>query len=127
MKAKTIKILYWVFTGLFVLFMLFSAYSELSQIPQAQELMKHLGYPLYVNYIIGAAKVLGAIALVQWKFRTIKEWAYAGFTIDILGASLSMVLSRDPIGSSLFTLVFLMPMFLSYYFWKMMEKARDYR
>src|SRR3989338_9631853 len=116
MKAKTIKILYWVFTGLFVLFMLLSAYSELSEIPQAQELMTHLGYPLYVNYIIGAAKVLGAIALVQWKWKTIKEWAYAGFTIDILGASLSMIFNGDPIGNAVFPLVFLVPMFLAYYF-----------
>ena len=62
MKPRTIKIIYWAVTILFSLFMLFSGVSEIMQTAQAQEIMKHLGYPMYVNTIIGVAKVLGAIA-----------------------------------------------------------------
>ena len=117
MKAKTKKILYWVFTILFAAFMLFSAEQELMQTQSAQDVMTQLGYPIYVNYIIGIAKVLGALAILQWRFRTIKEWAYAGFTIDIVGAALSNGFVEG-IGTALFTLVFLVPMALSYWLWK---------
>src|ERR1051325_3120964 len=89
MSGRTKAILYWVFTGLFSAFMLFSAFTELAQIDQAKELLRHLGYPLYLNEILGVAKVLGLIAILQPRFTTVKEWAYAGFTIDIVGASVS--------------------------------------
>jgi len=42
MKPKTIKIIYWVLTGLFAMAMLFSGVSELMQNEQAVEVMKHL-------------------------------------------------------------------------------------
>lgn len=122
MKPKTIKILYWAVTILFSLFMLFSGISEIMQTEQGKEIMKHLGYPMYVNTIIGVAKILGAIALLQWKFKTIKEWAYAGFTIDIIGASASFYFTGDGIVAALMPFAFLAVMFLSYFLWKKVEK-----
>ena len=124
MGTKTIKIVYWVVTILFVLFMLFSGVTEILQIEQAKEVMKHLGYPIYVNTIIGVAKILGALALLQWKFKTIKEWAYAGFTIDIIGAAASFHFNGDSIGTQLSPFIFLAVMFLSYFLWKKVDKLQ---
>lgn len=124
MKPKTIKIIYWIVTVLFSLFMLFSGVTELMQTKQSVEIMKHLGYPAYVNTIIGVAKILGAIAILQWKFRTVKEWAYAGFTIDFIGAGASMYLAGDGILMALSPLIFLAVMFISYYLWKKVEKMQ---
>ena len=121
MKPKTIKIIYWAVTILFSLFMLFSGASEVMQIEQAKELMKHLGYPIYVNTIIGVAKILGAIAVLQWKSRTLKEWAYAGFTIDFIGAGASFYFAGDEILLALSPMIFLAVMFLSYFLWKKVE------
>lgn len=121
MKPKTIKIFYWVVTILFSLSMLFSGITEVLQIEQAKEVMKHLGYPIYVNTIIGTAKILGVIAILQWKFKTIKEWAYAGFTIDIIGAAASMFFAGDGIFMALSTMPFLAVMFASYFLWKKVE------
>src|SRR3989344_9039178 len=90
MKPKTIKIWYWIITIIFCAFMTFSAYSELIQTESAQKAMVDLGYPIYLNYILGVAKILGVIALLIPSFKIIKEWAYAGFTFDILGAGLSI-------------------------------------
>jgi hypothetical protein len=45
-----------------------------------------LGYPLYMLAILGTAKILGSVALVVPKFPRLKEWAYAGFVFDFLGA-----------------------------------------
>ena len=122
MKPTTIKIIYWIVTILFALFMLVGAVSEIIQTKQSKELMKHLGYPIYVNTIIGVAKILGIIAILQWKFRIIKEWAYAGFTIDLIGASASMFFTGDGILTAVSPMIFLAVMFFSYFLWKKMEK-----
>ena len=119
---KTIKIIYWIVTGLFALFMLYSGYSEVMQIPQAQELMKHLGYPIYVNTIIGVAKIIGAVSILQWKFKTLKEWAYSGFAIDFVAAGASMYFAGDGILMALSVSIFLTVMFVSYFLWKKVEK-----
>jgi len=124
MKPKTIRIIYWIVTILFSLAMLFSGITEVLQIEQAKEVMKHLGYPIYVNMIIGTAKLLGVIAILQWKFKTIKEWAYAGFTIDIIGAAASILFAGDGILMALPTLPFLVVMFASYFLWKKMEQQK---
>ncbi|MEK6984619.1 MAG: DoxX family protein [Nanoarchaeota archaeon] len=124
MKPKTIKIIYWIITILFSLFMLFSGVSEIIQTEQAKEVMKHLGYPIYVNTIIGVAKILGVIAILQWKFKTIKEWAYAGFTIDFIGAGASIYFSGDGILKALPIIPFLAVMFISYFLWKKVDKIR---
>ena len=122
MKLKTIKVVYWVVTFLFTFVMLFSGISELLGTQQGNEIILHLGYPLYINIILGVAKILGAIALVQIRFRTIKEWAYAGFTIDILGASASYALNGDGLVATLSPLPFLAVMFVSYFLWKKMDR-----
>ena len=46
----------------------------------------HLGYPVYLLKFLGAAKKLGVLAIVTGKFPAFKEWAYAGFAFDLLGA-----------------------------------------
>ena len=118
MQPKTTKILYWVFTGIFCVGMLFSAFSELMQVESAQQVMIKLGYPIYLNFILGIAKVLGIVAILQWKYKTVKEWAYAGFMIDFIGAGASIYFSKGGILSALTVLPFIAVMFVSYWLWK---------
>lgn len=118
MQKRTIKIIYWVITLLFAVFMLFSAISELSQTTSANKVLIDMGYPTYLNMIIGVAKVLGVIALIQSKFNIVKEWAYAGFVFDLLGAMFSFILLGGGISSVLFMLPFLIVIFTSYTLWR---------
>jgi len=118
MKAKTAKIVYWCVTILFVLGMAYSGISELMQGEKANEVMVGLGYPVYLNIILGVAKVLGVFAILQTKFKTLKEWAYAGFAFDFIGASASFLLNGNGILFALSTLPFLVLMFVSYFMWK---------
>ncbi len=127
MKQKTIKIIYWITTVLFALFMLFSGLTGLMPNEQTIETMKHLGYAPHVIIIISIAKILGSIALLQNKYKTIKEWAYSGFTIDIIGASASIYFVGDGIGMVLFPLVFLAVMFVSYFSWKRLGVKKSKR
>jgi uncharacterized membrane protein YphA (DoxX/SURF4 family) len=57
--------------------------------------MKHLGYPRYFLTFLGIGRFLGAIAIVIPRFPRLKEWAYAGFVIDLIGASASHAYAGD--------------------------------
>lgn len=118
---KKIKIAYWTVTILFALAMLQSGFVQLIQSEGSKEVMAHLGYPVYVSTILGAAKLLGAIVLVAGTFKTLKEWAYAGFAFDLIGASASGAFTGE-ILVVIVPLVYLVVMFLSYILWKKMKQ-----
>jgi uncharacterized membrane protein YphA (DoxX/SURF4 family) len=89
---KKTKILYWIFTGLFAAFMTFSAIPDIISTPEAIQLVHdQLGYPLYLLPFLGIAKILGAIVIVIPGFNRLKEWAYAGLFIDLIGATYSLI------------------------------------
>ena len=80
---------YWITTVLFCLAMGGGGVLNLIRFEGQQQAMSALGYPDYLMSILGVAKVLGVIALVIPKVPLLKEWAYAGFTFDLLGAAAS--------------------------------------
>ena len=89
---KKTNILYWVFTVLFAGFMIFSAIPDALVTQDAIKIVHDfLGYPVYIIGFIGIAKLLGAIILLVPGLRKIKEWAYAGLMIDLLGATYSVI------------------------------------
>ena len=118
MKPKTIKIIYWAVTIIFCLANLFSGISGFFPNQQSLDIMKQLGYPAYLLFILGVAKTLGSIAILQTKFKTIKEWAYAGFAIDYIGAAASFYFIHSDLISILFPLIFIAVLFASYFLWK---------
>lgn len=122
MKPKTIKIIYWIVTILFCLANFFSGIAELFPNQQGLDVMKLLGYPAYFLTILGIAKILGSVAIIQTKFRTVKEWAYAGFTIDYISASASFYFVNRDVFGILIPIMFLAVMFLSYSLWKKVEQ-----
>jgi hypothetical protein len=97
---KKIKILYWVFTGLFAALMLFSSIPDILSVPVAVEGFKQMGYPVYLLPFIGTAKLLGVFAILVPGYARIKEWAYAGLVIDLAGATYSIILSGKSAGDA---------------------------
>jgi uncharacterized membrane protein YphA (DoxX/SURF4 family) len=75
-----------------------------------------LGYPLYIMKILGLAKVLGGVAILSGRFPRLKEWAYAGFAFDFLGATASHVLAGDPAHAPA-PFVFFLVLMASYTLW----------
>jgi hypothetical protein len=122
MSSKSVRVWYWIITILFSLFMLFSAYGGFFPNEQTYGLLELLQLPLYLLQILGIAKILGVIAILQTKWATIKEWAYAGFTFDIIGAGLCFAFIGAGAGAVLFTWIFLIPLFLSYWLGKKAQK-----
>ena len=125
MKPKTVKILYWTFTIVFAVFLLLDGIGGVTQQQAGQDVMKHLGYPMYVLIIFGIAKILGVIAIVQTKFQTIKEWAYAGFAFNFIGAFASRAAVGDGAGETIFPLIMLGIMFIPYFLWKKYERIKN--
>ena len=122
---KSIKITYWVFTILLVILMLFSALASFKQSPDGVALMKHIEYPYSVLTLLSIAKILGVIAILVPGFPRLKEWAYAGFTFDLVGAIYASLSVGDPISLSLPIFLGLIFVFGSYIFYhKKMKGAK---
>jgi len=68
--------------------------------------------------ILGIAKLLGGIAILYGRFPTLKEWAYAGYTFNLLGASASHAFSGDPLLKIMVPIVILAFVLVSYRQWK---------
>jgi hypothetical protein len=105
---------YWGITGLFAALMLLSASMYLSGAAQIRGVLAHLGYPAYLLTILGTAKLLGTLALLQNRVPTLREWAYAGFTIDLIGATASHLFAGDPVSVAMLPAMFLLPLAVSY-------------
>ena len=86
---------YWVATALFCLAMTAGGTMNLMRAEMQKEAMTALGYPDYLMTILGVAKILGVIALLIPGVPLLKEWAYAGFTFDLLGAGSSHAFVGD--------------------------------
>jgi hypothetical protein len=84
---KTKTIVYWTVTVLFCLQMSFTAYNELAS-PQVVEAFTRLGFPSHAFQMeLSVAKVFGVLALLlPFVPARLKEWAYAGFAINLVSA-----------------------------------------
>ena len=116
--TKRNRIIYWVLTILLVvpgagggLVELFTSGPE-----SIVKTMQLLGYPLYLMKILGFAKVLGGLAILTGKIPRLKEWAYAGFAINFLGATASHVLADDSV-NAIFPFLFFLVLMASYALW----------
>lgn len=98
---------YWIATGLFCLLFALAGMGNLLRIDAQREAIAALGYPSYLMTILGVAKLLGVIALLTPGLPLLKEWAYAGFAFDMLGASASHAFVSDPVPSVIVPLVVL--------------------
>jgi hypothetical protein len=78
-------------TGLVAAVMVFSGVLYLVGPRPVLDVMRELGYPPYFVPLLGVAKLLGVVALVApWpRAATLREWAYAGFTFDLVAAVVS--------------------------------------
>ncbi|MFP7224532.1 DoxX family protein [Priestia filamentosa] len=95
MKTKGKMIAYWTVTSLLAVSILLSGIGQLMKLGGNIELVKNIGYPLYIMNILGIWKILGVIAIVFPGFPRLKEWAHAGIFFLMTGAALSHVFAND--------------------------------
>ena len=102
-------------TVVFSLVMTGSALLFLSGAPKVAESLGALGYPAYLAKLLGAAKLCGVAALWLPLPKALREWAYAGFAFNLLGAVASHLASPGPRAHALQPAVLLVPLLLSYF------------
>ena len=93
-RTKGSAIGFWIVTALFCLQMGFTAYAEL-RLPQVAAAFTHLGFPAYFRVELSWAKLLGVVLLLAPVPARLKEWAYAGFAIDLGSAVLAHLAAGD--------------------------------
>jgi DoxX-like family len=110
---KGIRVAARVATGLFVAIMTLSGILYVIGPKPIIAAMSELGYPLYLLKLLGIAKLLGVVGLVVPDRPRLREWAYAGFTFDLVGAIVSH-LATGGVSHVAPALVLLVIMTLSY-------------
>jgi len=112
---KKTNIFYWLVTILFALVMLSSAIPNIMSTKTWEDILKGLGYPLYMLPFLGVAKLIGIIIILIPGFPRLKEWAYAGFVIDLAAATYSIIAVGTPFSMWWSMLLFFALAFGSYY------------
>lgn len=114
-QSKGKLIVFWVATVLVVVSQFISGVLDWMGFEPLVEAMTSLGYPLYVLKILGTFKILGVIAIAIPGAKRLKEWAYAGFVFDFLGAAASHALNGDAVGEVIPPVVLLGILLASYF------------
>ena len=119
-RSRSTTVVYWIVTAIFCLQMGFTAYAQL-RLPQVAEMFTHLGFPAYFRVELSVAKLLGVVVLLAPVPPRLKEWAYAGFAIDIASALIAHFAVGDgpPVWSWAAGTGVLWG--LSYFFWRRLQ------
>ncbi|MEO8855202.1 MAG: DoxX family protein [Ginsengibacter sp.] len=118
MKRRN-KIIYWIATAWLALGMVSTGAVQLFKGNTGQggvDMIRHLGFPIYILTILGIWKILGVIAVLIPKFGLLKEWAYAGFFFVMSGAILSHIALNDSVKEMLPAMFLLALTIVSWYF-----------
>lgn len=117
---KRDKIIFYVATGLLTLLMLFSVSMYFFKHEDIVKAFTSFGYPSYIIYPYAVVKLLGLVALWLPKYKTLKEWAYAGFFYAFILAFFAHYMIGDgEQGGAAIALVLLV---VSYIFYKRINK-----
>ena len=119
---------FWIFTALLCLEMSFTAYWELMRLPDAAQAFTRLGFPAASFRVeLSWAKVLGVVALLipmipaRGVIYVIKEWAYAGFAINLVSALIAHFSISDRRAAFIPSTASSVLLVLSYYFWRRLQ------
>jgi hypothetical protein len=122
--SKALVAGFWIVTAVFCLEMSFTAYYEL--LPQGAQAFARLGFPAnYFHIELSLAKLVGVAALlVPLVPARFKEWAYAGFAINLVSAIIAHLSIHDvpqALAPSSITSVLWA---LSYYLWRRVQATK---
>src|SRR5882724_5552209 len=115
--ARRDRIVYWITTGMVGAVMVFSIvnFTFIDRFPFSEGAFVHLGLPNYFRAELTVAKALGVLALLLPGIPAkIKEFAYFGFGITLVSASIAHFSVGDPALFVIDPLLFLSALIASY-------------
>jgi hypothetical protein len=120
---KTTKIIYWVTTSIICLF---ASSAIFMNSEMAIEGTKHVGIPRWLGLEISIGQLIGLVLLIVPAVPArIKEWAYVGFGILYISATVAHIAIGDPINNTLMAIVFFGLLLASYTSFHQLQKARS--
>jgi len=120
---KTITIVYWIVTALFCLQMSFTAFAQL-RFPEVAQAFTHLGFPDYFRVELSWAKLIGVVLLLAPVSSRLKEWAYAGFAINLASALIAHLSVGDGPDAWIFAVATSVLWGVSYFLWRRLESTQ---
>jgi hypothetical protein len=123
-KSRGLLIGFWIFTALFCLEMSFTAYYELLQLPAAAQAFTRLGFASPAFRVeLSWAKVAGILVLLLPMLPSrLKEWAYAGFAINLVSALIAHLSIHDRTAAIVPSSITSVLWAFSYYFWRRLQQ-----
>ncbi len=121
MNSKRNKIIYYTATGLFTASMSISIIMYIFVHDVALEAFTNLGFPTFIIYPLAIAKLLGLVAIWTGKSKLLKEWAYAGFSFNlVLGVSAHLAIGDGEFAPALVAMILVL---ISYIFNKKRQEV----
>jgi hypothetical protein len=120
---KATAVAFWLVTALFCLEMSFTAWYELMRLPEAAQAFARLGFSAASFRVeLSWAKVAGVVALLVPLVPTrLKEWAYAGFAINLFSALIAHISMGDGPRAWAPSATTSVLWALSYFFWRRLQ------
>jgi len=119
-RSRGVTLAFWGVTALFCLQLGFTAYAQLSM-PDVAQAFARLGFPDWFRIELSMFKLAGIAVLLAPAPARLKEWAYAGFAIDLVSA----VIAHLAIGEGREAWGWAAGSFalgaLSYFFWRQVQ------
>src|SRR5690242_19576177 len=122
--ARATTIAFWIITAIFCLQMSFTAYAQL-RLPQVAEAFAHFGFPDYFRVELSWAKILGVVMLLTPMPARVKEWAYAGFAINLGSALIAHISVGDGPEAWGYAAGTSVLWGLSYFLWRRLQSMRE--
>lgn len=120
---KRIKFIYWVATITIVLFDSVGALGFNS--PLAIEGIRHLGFPDYFRVELAIGKIIGGVILLLPIIPSrLKEWAYVGFGISMISASIANLVVDGP-SAAILPLLCLVVLVISYIYYHKIKNNKS--
>ena len=127
-ESKGLVACFWIFTALFCLEMSFTAYYELLRLPEAAQAFTRLGFSaasfrveLSWAKVVGVAALLMPIIPARGVIYVIKEWAYAGFAINLVSALIAHLSIGDRPAAIVPSAATSVLWGFSYFFWRRLQ------
>jgi hypothetical protein len=86
---------YWIITAAVVAECAIGGSMDLLHMSPFYPAIIDLGYPGYLATILGTAKLIAGVVVLAPRLPRLKEWAYSGILINMIGAAASIVATHQ--------------------------------
>lgn len=119
---KSTKIIYWITTSIICLF---ASSAIFMNSKMAIEGTTHLGIPRWLGLEVSIGQLIGLLLLIIPAVPArLKEWAYVGFGILYITATVAHIAVGDPLNNTIMAIVFFILLLVSYTSFHKLQAAK---